>query len=125
MQPSQILSRSTSKQEGWKPNVSPTSSQQLLVFGLECQYFGCYLSDPDDGEYRYTFPTATCTFPAQSSVQLLPTTTSAFPLSSMQPVKPMTYNPQILSSVLLDYPSKTNANSTGKSPGNSMRESKQ
>ena len=105
--------------------MSPTSSQQLLVFGLECQYFGCYLSDPDYGEYKYTFPTATCTFPAQSSVQLLPTK-STFPLlSSMQPVKPMTYTPQILSSVVLDNPSKTNANSTGKLPGNSMRESKE
>ena len=103
MQPSQILSLSTSQREGWKPNVSPTPSQHLLEFGLECQYFGCYLSDPDDGEYRYTFPTATCTFPAHSSVQL-PTTT--------------TYTPQILSSVVLDYPSKTNANSTGKPPGN-------
>ena len=119
MQTSEILSKSFSQREGQEPNVSPAPSQH--PFGLECKYFGCYLSDPDDAEHIYTFPTATCTFPAraQSSVLLLPTT---FPTLSSTPVKPTSQ--QMLNSVVLDnydYPSKDSANSTGMYPGRRVR----
>ena len=114
MQPSPVLSFSTSQREGWKPNVSPPSDQHPSEFGLECQYFGCYYADPDDALYIYTFPTATCTFSAQSRVQSLPTATYASPVLSSTLVKPTTYSPYT------DYPSNINANSTGTQIGKSI-----
>ena len=108
IQPSLVLSLSTTQREGWKPNVSPPSNQHPSEFGLECQYFGCYYADPDDALYIYTFPTATCTFSA--------------PVLSSTLVKPTTYTPHILSSVVLDYPSNINVNSTGKQIGKRERE---
>ena len=118
MQPSPVLSFSTSQREGWKPNVSPPTNQHPSEFDLECQYFGCYYADPDDAPYIYTFPTATCTFSAQSRVQSLPTATYASPVLSSTLVKPTTYSPPY--SVVLDYPSNINANSTGKQIGKSI-----
>ena len=88
--------------------MSPPSNQHPSEFGLECQYFGCYYADPDDALYIYTFPTATCTFSA--------------PVLSSTLVKPPTYTPHILSSVVLDYPSNINANSTGKQIGKREKE---